>query len=129
MKTPAELRYAKTHEWARLEADGAVSVGITDHAQERLGDIVFVEPPKIGQSFSVGAECAVIESVKAAADIYAPVAGQVIAVNAVLEESPQSINQDAYAAWIFRIRPDNPADLESLLDAQAYVAQVHAEEE
>ena len=123
MNVPPELRYSKTHEWARLEADGMVSVGITDHAQERLGDMVFVELPGIGRKLVAGAECAVVESVKAAADVYAPVSGEVVATNASLLDAPQSINQDAYASWLFRLKPDNPADLGSLLDARAYGEQ------
>ena len=128
MNVPAELRYSKTHEWARLEADGTVSIGITDHAQERLGDMVFVELPGIGKMLSAGTECAVVESVKAAADVYAPVSGEVVAVNGALLDAPQSINQDAYASWLFRIKPDNPAELGSLLDARAYTDQAASEE-
>ena len=128
MNVPAELRYSKTHEWARLEADGTVSVGITDHAQERLGDMVFVELPDIGKKLTAGTECAVVESVKAAADVYAPVSGEVVAANTALGDAPQSINQDAYAAWLFRLKPDNPAELASLLDARAYMEQTASEE-
>ena len=128
MNVPAELRYSKTHEWARLEADGTVSVGITDHAQERLGDIVFVELPGVGKKLSAGAECAVVESVKAAADVYAPVSGEVVGANSALLDAPQSINQDAYASWLFRLKPDNPAELGSLLDARAYAEQAASEE-
>jgi len=128
MNVPAELRYSRTHEWARLEADGTVSVGITDHAQERLGDMVFVELPLIGRKLTAGAECAVVESVKAAADVYAPISGEVVAANAALLDAPQSINQDAYASWLFRLKPDNPADLSSLLDARAYAEQARSEE-
>jgi len=128
MNVPEELRYSKTHEWARLEADGTVSVGITDHAQERLGDMVFVELPDIGKKLSAGIECAVVESVKAAADVYAPVSGEIVAANAALLDAPQSINQDAYASWLFRLKPDNPADLGSLLDARAYAEQARSEE-
>ena len=126
MNPPADLKYTKTHEWARAEADGTVSVGITDHAQEMLGDIVFVEPPDIGRKLAAGAECAVVESVKAAADIYAPVSGEVVAVNAALADAPQSINQDAYGAWIFRLKPSNAEELGSLLDAAAYAGVVEA---
>ena len=128
MNVPADLRYSKTHEWARLEADGTVSVGITDHAQERLGDMVFVELPGVGKKLSAGIECAVVESVKAAADVYAPVSGVVVAANAALLDAPQSINQDAYASWLFRLKPDNPAELGSLLDARAYAEQAASEE-
>jgi glycine cleavage system H protein len=128
MNVPADLRYSKTHEWARLEADGTVSVGITDHAQERLGDMVFVELPVVGKKLSAGTECAVVESVKAAADVYAPVSGVVVAANAALLDAPQSINQDAYASWLFRLKPDNPAELGFLLDARAYAEQAASEE-
>ena len=128
MNVPADLRYSKTHEWARLEADGTVSVGITDHAQERLGDMVFVELPVVGKKLSAGTECAVVESVKAAADVYAPVSGVVVAANAALLDAPQSINQDPYASWLFRLKPDNPAELGSLLDARAYAEQAASEE-
>lgn len=128
MNPPADLKYTQTHEWARAEADGTVSVGITDHAQEMLGDIVFVEPPEVGRKLAAGAECAVIESVKAAADIYAPVSGEVVAVNAALADAPQSINQDAYGAWIFRLKPGNAEELGSLLDAASYAGVVEAAE-
>ena len=127
MNVPAELRYSKTHEWARLEADGTVSVGVTDHAQERLGDMVFVELPDIGRKLTAGAECAVVESVKAASDVYAPVSGAVVAANAALLDAPQSINEDAYAAWLFRVKPDDPSELDSLLDARAYADQAASE--
>lgn len=128
MNLPAELRYSKTHEWARLEADGTVSVGITDHAQERLGDMVFVELPDIGRQLTAGTACAVVESVKAAADIYAPVSGEVVAANAALLDAPQSINENAYGAWLFRIKPDDPSELGSLHDARAYAEQATSEE-
>ena len=127
MNVPAELRYSKSHEWVRLEADGTVSVGITDHAQARLGDMVFVELPDVGRKLTTGTECAVVESVKAASDIYAPVSGEVVAANAALLDAPQSINQDAYASWLFRLKPDDPAELGSLLDARAYAEQAKSE--
>ena len=117
MSVPGDLKYAESHEWARLEADGTVSVGITDHAQDRLGDLVFVEPPKVGQTVAKGRECGVVESVKAAADLYAPVSGEVVAVNQELTGSPERINQDAYAAWMFRVRPSNPARSRSWCDS------------
>ena len=129
MKVPQDLRYARTHEWARLDADGTVTVGITDHAQEQLGDLVFVEAPEVGRRFAQGQECAVVESVKAASDIYAPVSGEVIAVNDELGGSPEKINQDAYAAWIFRLRPADPGELDALLDATAYASVVNAEQD
>ena len=128
MNVPVELRYSNNHEWARLEADGTVSVGITDHAQERLGDMVFVELPGIGRRLTAGTECAVVESVKAAADVYAPVSGEVVAANAALLDAPQSINENAYAAWLFRVKPDDPSKLGSLLDARAYADQAASEE-
>jgi glycine cleavage system H protein len=120
MKIPKELRYTESHEWVRREADGNVSIGITDHAQEQLGDIVFVEAPQAGRKVSAGESVGVVESVKAASDIYAPIAGEVVAVNADLSGSPESVNEDAYAAWMYRIKPANPADLDKLLDAAAY---------
>jgi len=120
MKIPKELRYTESHEWARREADGTVSIGITDHAQEQLGDIVFVEAPQAGRRVSAGESVGVVESVKAASDIYAPIAGEVVAVNADLSGSPEAVNEDAYAAWMYRLKPANPADLDKLLDAAAY---------
>jgi len=129
MKLAQDLRYAPTHEWARLEADGSVTVGITDHAQEQLGDLVFVESPEVGRQVAKGQECAVVESVKAASDIYAPVSGEVIAVNEELGGSPEKINQDAYAAWIFRLRPADPGELGALLDAAGYEGLVNAEQD
>lgn len=120
MSTPEDLKYTASHEWLRREADGTVSVGITHHAQEQLGDVVFVDNPAPGRRLAQGEECGVIESVKAAADIYAPLAGEVVAANAELSDAPEKINQDAYAAWMFRIRPDNPSDIDALLDAAAY---------
>ncbi|MFN3397317.1 MAG: glycine cleavage system protein GcvH [Sulfurimicrobium sp.] len=127
MTIPADLKYTKSHEWARREADGSVTVGITHHAQELLGDMVFVENPVLGRKLTQGEECAVVESVKAASDVYAPIAGEVIAVNAGVEGAPEAINQDAYAAWLFKLKPDNAADLNSLLDAAAYQALVDSE--
>jgi len=120
MKLPPELRYTESHEWVRRESDGTVTIGITDHAQEQLGDIVFVEAPAVGRKVKSGESVGVVESVKAASDIYAPVAGTVVAANAALAESPEQVNDDAFAAWMYRIKPDNPADLEKLLDADAY---------
>jgi glycine cleavage system H protein len=120
MTTPANLKYTKSHEWVKQEADGTVSVGITHHAQEMLGDLVFVESPAVGRKLKQGEECAVVESVKAAADVYAPLSGEVVAANAVLADAPENINADAYAAWMFRLKPDNPAELAGLLDAAAY---------
>ncbi|MDP1654141.1 MAG: glycine cleavage system protein GcvH [Rhodocyclaceae bacterium] len=120
MSIPANLKYTKSHEWVKLEADGTVSVGITDHAQEALGDIVFLDLPAPGRTLKAGEECAVVESVKAASDIYAPIAGEVVAKNEDAIAAPESLNQDAYAAWLFKVKPVNPADLDGLLDAAAY---------
>ncbi len=120
MSVPANLKYTKSHEWALLEADGTVTIGITDHAQEALGDIVFLELPDAGRTVKAGEECAVVESVKAASDIYAPIAGEVVAKNNTAVDAPESVNQDAYAAWLFKLKPANAADLNGLLDAAAY---------
>ncbi|OYY94418.1 MAG: glycine cleavage system protein H [Hydrogenophilales bacterium 28-61-23] len=124
---PNNLKYTKSHEWVRLEADGSVAVGITQHAQDLLGDMVFVETPVVGRELAAGEECAVVESVKAASDVYAPIAGVVLAANADVEASPESINQDAYAAWMFTLKPANAADLDGLLDAAGYEAHVASE--
>jgi glycine cleavage system H protein len=128
MNVPPDLRYTDTHEWARLDADGTVSVGITWHAQDRLGDLVYVEAPALGKSFEKGEACAVVESVKAASDIYAPVSGKIEAISADLAGNPEKVNEDAYAAWMFRMRPSNPAQLESLLSAADYEKLIAAEE-
>lgn len=128
MSNPDNLKYAKTHEWARLDDDGLVAVGITDHAQELLGDMVFVEAPEMGRKLAAGAECAVVESVKAAADVYAPVAGEVAAVNGDLESAPEKINQDPYGSWIFKLKPDSMDDLSGLLSAAQYQALVDSEQ-
>ena len=121
---PADLRFADSHEWARLEADGTVIVGISDHAQEALGDVVFVELAEVGATFEAKGQAGVVESVKAASDIYAPVAGEVVAVNEELSGSPELLNSDPYGAWIFKLKPSNPADLEKLLDAAGYKAAI-----
>jgi glycine cleavage system H protein len=120
MSIPTQLKYTKSHEWVKLESDDTVTVGITQHAQELLGDMVFVELPKIGRTLAQKEECVVVESVKAAADVYSPIAGEVVAVNSELESSPEKINQDPYLAWLFKLKPANAADLEGLLDAQGY---------
>jgi glycine cleavage system H protein len=127
MSIPNELKYTKSHEWVRLEADGTVTVGITDHAQEALGDIVFLELPDTGRTVKAGEECAVVESVKAASDIYAPITGEVVARNDAAIDAPESVNQDAYAAWLFKLKPANAAEIGALLDAAAYakVADEH----
>lgn len=120
MNIPADLKYTKDHEWVRLEADGTATVGITDHAQAALGDLVFIELPKPGRALKAGEACAVVESVKAASDVYAPIAGEVLAANDTLAATPESVNQDAYAAWLFRIKPADANALAALLDAKAY---------
>ena len=127
MNVPANLKYTASHEWARLEEDGTVTVGITDHAQGLLGDMVYVESPEIGRTVSRGEECAVVESVKAASDVYAPISGEIVAINEELDGSPEIINEDAYSAWMFRIQPSDPAELESLLDASSYENAVENE--
>ncbi|KTT02448.1 glycine cleavage system protein GcvH [Pseudomonas fulva] len=121
---PAELRFAQSHEWARLEADGTVTVGISDHAQEALGDVVFVELAEVGKVFAAGDAAGVVESVKAASDIYAPVGGEVIAVNEALADSPEQLNEQPYDAWIFKLKPSSQADLDKLLDAAGYKAAI-----
>ncbi|GBG03550.1 glycine cleavage system H protein 2 [Azospira sp. I13] len=124
---PADLKYAKSHEWVRTEADGTLTIGITDHAQEALGDLVFIELPEVGKSLAAGQEAAVVESVKAAADVYAPVAGTVLAVNDAVVDAPETLNEDAYTAWLFKLQPQNLADVASLLDAAAYGAVAASE--
>ena len=121
---PADLRFAESHEWARLEADGTVTVGISDNAQEALGDVVFVELAEVGAQFKAEGQAGVVESVKAASDIYAPIAGEVIAVNEELSGSPELLNSDPYGAWIFKLKPSNPAELDKLLDAAGYKAAI-----
>lgn len=128
MNTPQELKYTESHEWVRQEADGSVTVGITDHAQSQLGDVVFVENPPAGRQVRKGEECGVIESVKAAADIYAPLSGEVVEANGELTDAPEKINSDPYGTWMFRIRPSDPAELAALLDASAYEAVAAADE-
>lgn len=118
---PAELRYTKSHEWIRKENDGTVTIGITDHAQAALGDLVFVEAPEAGRKVEAGEACAVVESVKAASDVYSPISGEVVEGNEALADEPESVNTDAYGAgWIMKIKPENLADVDALLDAAAY---------
>jgi glycine cleavage system H protein len=125
---PTELRYAASHEWARLEDDGTVTVGISDHAQDALGDVVYVEHPEVGQQVAAQQEAGVVESVKAASDIYAPITGTVVAVNETLEDTPELVNQDPYGdGWFFRIEPDNASDLAELLDSEAYAEVCEAD--
>jgi glycine cleavage system H protein len=127
MSNPTNLKYTASHEWVKSEADGTITIGITQHAQELLGDMVFVEAPAAGRKLKAKEECAVVESVKAAADVYAPVSGTVVATNSVLDGEPEKINSDPYGAWIFKMKPDNTADVTALLDAAAYQAVVDSE--
>ena len=127
MRVPAELKYTDTHEWLREESDGNFSVGITWHAQDRLGDLVYVESPPRGKAFRRGEECGVVESVKAASDLYAPISGEVVAANQELVSSPEKINQEPYDAWMFKLRPSDRAELQTLLDAASYEKLIEAE--
>jgi glycine cleavage system H protein len=127
MNNPENLKYTSSHEWVKTESDGMISIGITQHAQELLGDMVFVETPAVGRQLKAKEECAVVESVKAAADIYAPVNGVVTAVNSELDSAPEAINSDPYGAWMFKMKPDNPADVAALMDAKAYQEHVDSE--
>lgn len=120
MNIPDTLRYAATHEWVRQEADGTLSVGITDFAQDNLGELVFIDLPQAGRQVTAGESCAVVESVKAASDIYAPVNGEVIAANSAVVETPNQVNHDPYGAWLFKLKPAAGADLTKLMDAAAY---------
>jgi glycine cleavage system H protein len=128
-KIPGDLKYAKSHEWAKKEADGTVLIGITDHAQSALGDLVFVEVPKAGRKVNAGEACAVVESVKAASDVYAPISGEVVDANGALATAPETLNQDPYGkGWMFKLKPANAAELDKLLDAAGYekvVAESH----
>jgi glycine cleavage system H protein len=120
MNIPGNLKYSATHQWVRAEADGALSVGITFHAQAQLGDVVYIQQPEIGRKVKQGEPCAVVESVKAASDIPAPVSGEIVAINPTLADAPEQLNRDPYGAWLFRIRPVNSVEMASLLDAGAY---------
>ncbi len=124
MNTPANLRYTASHEWVRIEADGTLTIGVTDHAQEALGDVVFLELPEAGRVVAKEEAIAVIESVKAASDIYAPVSGEILEANQAAVDAPESVNADAYAAWLFKIKPANAADVDGLLDAAGYEAAI-----
>jgi glycine cleavage system H protein len=124
MNVPAELRYTESHEWVRPEPDGTITVGITDHAQEALGDLVFIELPQVGRKADAGEAIAVVESVKAASDVYAPVAGEIVAVNSGVVDAPETVNADAYANWFYKLKPSNAADLARLLDAAGYIKTV-----
>ncbi|WP_416190035.1 glycine cleavage system protein GcvH [Neisseria sp. CCUG17229] len=123
---PAELKYVASHEWLRKEADGTVTVGITHHAQELLGDIVFIELPEVGANLAAEEQAGVVESVKAASDVYAPIAGEIVAVNDDLPSAPETANSDPYGkGWFFKIKPANPADLDGLLTAEQYANEVN----
>ncbi len=127
-QTPTELKYARSHEWARVDADGSITVGISDHAQEALGDVVFVELPEVGTELSAGDEAGVVESVKAASDIYAPVSGEVLEVNPLLEDAPETVHSDPYVdGWFYRLQPSDNNELENLLSAADY--EIHCAEE
>lgn len=125
MNVPENLKYTASHEWVKTEADGTITVGITDFAQDALGDLVFVELPDVGRTLAAGESCAVVESVKAASDVYAPVAGEVIAVNDAVKDAPESINGDAFAAWMWKMKP--AGDLASLMNAEAYKQNIAAQ--
>ena len=120
-QNPSELYYAKTHEWVRREEDGTVTVGITEHAQDALGDVVYVETPEVGDSIAAGDQAGVVESVKAASDIYAPVTGEVIAINEALEDAPETVNADAFNdGWFFKLQPEDMGELDALMSAEEY---------
>jgi glycine cleavage system H protein len=126
---PGDLKFLKSHEWARVEDDGLVRVGISDHAQSQLGDLVYVELPEVGANVQAGNGVAVVESVKAASDIYAPISGEVVAVNESLNDKPETINEDAYGdGWIFLLKVDNRAELDDLLDADGYAELIESED-
>lgn len=127
-QTPIELKYASTHEWARVEEDGTVTVGITDHAQEALGDVVFVELPEVGTILAAADEAGVVESVKAASDIYAPIGGEVISINILLEDDPETVNTDPYnEGWFYKLQPSDTSELDGLLSAEEYQQQCEEE--
>ncbi len=128
MSIPDNLKYTASHQWVKVEANGTVTVGITDHAQEQLGDVVFLQFPEIGRRVKQGENCAVVESVKAASDIPAPVAGEIVAIKAALADAPEKLNQEPYSAWIFRIRPADASELNRLLDAAAYASLVSSKQ-
>ncbi|MEN8177128.1 MAG: glycine cleavage system protein GcvH [Pseudomonadota bacterium] len=126
---PTDLRFAKSHEWVRDEGDGTATIGISDHAQELLGDLVFVDPPGVGDTVEPGGDCAVVESVKAASDVYSPVSGEVLAVNEALTDAPETINEDAFGeGWIFKVKMSDSAELDALLDAAGYAAMLAEED-
>ena len=126
---PSELRYVSSHEWIRMEEDGTVTIGVTDHAQASLGDVVFVELPEVGSTVSAGDESGVVESVKAASDLYAPLSGEVVAVNEALDEAPELVNSEPYGeGWFFRMKPADEGELSELMDADAYKELCESEE-
>jgi len=126
---PEELKYTKSHEWLRVEKDGTVTVGITDHAQDLLGDMVYVELPEPGRTVKAGGECAVVESVKAASDVYSPISGEIVAINEAIADSPELINKAPYGeGWMMRIKPSAAGELEGLLDADGYRGEIESEE-
>ncbi|MDR0770803.1 MAG: glycine cleavage system protein GcvH [Burkholderiales bacterium] len=121
---PADLKYTTSHEWVRREADGSLTIGITDHAQEALGDLVFIELPAVGRALAAGEACTVVESVKAASDVYAPIAGTVTAQNEAVTSTPELVNQNAYDAWLFKLQPADDNAFAALLDAAAYAKEI-----
>ncbi len=126
---PGDLRFLKSHEWARMEDSGRVTIGISEHAQSLLGDLVYVELPGVGDTVKAGNACAVVESVKAASDVYSPVTGTVVAVNEALGDKPETINEDAYGeGWIFAVKPDDAAELDEMMDPDDYVAMIEDED-
>ena len=125
---PGDLKYTKDHEWVRVEEDGTVKVGITDHAQNALGDLVYIEPPEVGASVAAGDSCSVVESVKAASDVYSPIGGEIIAANEALADAPEIVNRDPYGeGWLFSMRPGDSTEIEALMDADAYQALLDEE--
>jgi len=125
---PTDLKYTESHEWIRIEDDGSLTLGITEHAQELLGDMVFIEAPEAEREVEAGEACAVVESVKAASDVYSPVAGEIIGGNESLEDAPEAVNSDPYGdGWILRMKPTDAADLDGLMDAEAYAGFIEAE--
>ena len=129
MNIPSKLKYTRSHEWIRTESDGTITVGITDHAQELLGDLVFIELPEVGKTLAAEQEVAVVESVKAASDVYIPIGGTIVEANTALETSPESINKDPYGAgWMIKVRPDNPDEFQKLMDAAEYEKHLQTEE-
>ncbi|MGV0954430.1 MAG: glycine cleavage system protein GcvH [Fluviibacter sp.] len=121
-QAPNDRKYSAEHQWALPEQDGTITVGITDHAQETLGDLVFIQLPEVGTEVSAGTQVAVVESVKTASDVFAPMSGRIIALNEAAKDAPETINEDAYSAWLFKIQPSNPAEYDSLMSAEAYLA-------